>query len=81
MSEPEKKYEKHKSRTVHIITQAFAIILLIAGVIMLVIPGPGLLTIVIALIILGEESRLGRWIISKLPQKIREEIHKKQRKK
>lgn len=70
--------EKHRSKTVHILIQTLGFLSLIAGVIMLITPGPGWLLIIIGVVLLGEESPLGGWIISKLPHRIREEIRKRQ---
>lgn len=79
----EKQREKaQRSKSVHMFIKIFATFLLIAGIIMSLplVPGPGLLVIIIALILLGEESKLGQWIISKFPHRVREEIKKRQQK-
>lgn len=70
-----------KSEKTHFLVKVLAVVLLIAGVIMALplVPGPGLLMIALALILLGEESPLGQRIISILPAKVRDEIRKRRR--
>lgn len=68
MQENEKKAER--SRIAHYSLQATGIILIIVGAILSLplVPGPGLLIIFIGVLILGEESRLGKWLFNKIPQ-------------
>jgi uncharacterized membrane protein HdeD (DUF308 family) len=74
------KEQPQKSKSTHIAIQILGIICLLAGVFMLITPGPGWLLIIIGVLLLGEESPLGRWIISKLPHPVRQEIRKRRNK-
>jgi len=69
-----------KSKSTHILIQVLGIICLLIGIVLLIIPGPGWLLIIIGVLLLGEESPLGRWIIEKLPHPVRKEIRKRRNK-
>ncbi len=75
----EGKQDKNRSKVVHYSLQGTAIFLIIMGAILSVplVPGPGLLLIIIGLLLLGEESRFGRWVFSKIPQKAVEKMPQK----
>ena len=72
----EGKQDKKRSKIVHYSLQGAAILLIILGTILSLplVPGPGLLLIIIGLLLLGEESRFGRWVFSKIPQKVVEKM-------
>lgn len=79
MSNDEKK---EKSRVPHIIVKVLSIVFLLLGLAGFVLPViPGIPFLIIGLILLGEESKLGQKILSVLPEKIRNEIKKRQLKK
>jgi len=69
--------QSQRSKSVHIGIQILGIICLLAGIVLLITPGPGWLLIIIGVLLLGEESPLGRWIISKLPHSVKQEIRKR----
>ncbi|TET53108.1 MAG: hypothetical protein E3J54_04990 [Actinobacteria bacterium] len=77
MQENEKKAQR--SKIVHYSLQVTGIILIIAGVILSIplVPGPGLLLIIIGVLLLGEESRLGKWLFNKIPQSVVEKMPQK----
>ncbi len=70
MSENDGK--KKRSKIIHYAVQTAAIFLIILGAILSLplVPGPGLIIIIIGVLLLGEESRLGRWLFSKIPDNV-----------
>jgi len=68
----EEKQDKKRSKIVHYTLQTVAILLIVVGAILSLplVPGPGLLLIIIGVLLLGEESRLGRWLFSKIPDNV-----------
>ncbi len=64
--------KKKRSKIIHYTVQTAAIFLIILGTILSLplVPGPGLLLIIIGVFLLGEESRLGRWLFSKIPDNV-----------
>lgn len=74
MNENDEK--KKRSKIVHYSIQTTAVFLIILGLILSLplVPGPGLLLIIIGILLLGEESRLGKWLFSKIPVNVVEKM-------
>jgi len=64
-----------RNRLAHLLIRALAILLLVAGLIGLVLPiVPGWLLIILGIILLGEESRLGSYLHRRLPERVRRKL-------
>ena len=71
-----KSFRDHK--LFHIVVKIFGYILLIIGLIGLIMPIlPGWALIIVGLMILGEESLVGRNVIHRLPEKFQKRFKKK----
>ncbi len=64
--------KKKRSKIAHYSIQSAGILLIILGLVLSLplVPGPGLLLIILGVLMLGEESRLGKWLFSKIPDNI-----------
>lgn len=72
---------KKRLKIVHYSIQTAAFLLIILGLILSLplVPGPGALLIIIGVLMLGEESRIGKWVFSKIPEKVLEKLPQKLR--
>lgn len=69
------RFLHHAGRAVRrVLVTAAGVIVVLAGIAMLVLPGPGLLTIVLGLMILGTEFAFARRWVDRIKMKMREGV-------
>lgn len=73
--------EKKRSKLRHYSLQVSGVVLILVGIILSLplVPGPGFVLIITGILLLGEESRLGGWLFSKIPVKAIEALPEKLR--